>query len=375
MAIEDNNANLELAINFNSDVLDKTANGRDGTITGMTYDTTTPIIGSGTGKLRGGDDDVEADVAGAKSGILDLTVGTLWFTFRLPILTTVVRLFGVGDTSASFPNADSFIVQFRGDSNKQMQVSCQNAGNTILNAFTPTNTITDTVKHSMAVRADGSGDIEIAVDDTWLFLTGTKGEKFFGHAVDADVLHIGAIMRGVISAVGDKDIDTVYVFNNAVSDADITDLENGGNYKELLEGIDTTTVGVATAIDGGSRNINVSMPYTDDDNTNSTYTVDYKLSADSTYTNWVTASPNTPSPYTDTITGLVNAGKYDVQVTYNDADGVTGTNPQTIIDISLSATPNKFIPTTTRNDFIYRVVKNTSVVKVVKKTHISKVVK
>lgn len=199
----------------------------------------------------------------------------------------------------------------------------------------------------------------------------------------------GESATGTISYAGTKDMilgarefdkglpyggyaDEEGLWNRALTNEEWTYLAAGG---EIIPSATETVVGIATAIDGGNRDIDISMPYTDDSNTNNTYTVDYKLSADSTYTNWVTASPNTPSPFTDTITGLNNAGIYDVKVTWNDADGVTGTNPQTITDISLSALPNKFIPTTTRNDFIYRVVKNTNVVKVVKKTHISKVVK
>jgi predicted outer membrane repeat protein len=39
---------------------------------------------------------------------------------------------------------------------------------------------------------------------------------------------------------------------------------------------------------------------------------------------------HTASPYTDTITGLTAGETYDVQLTYSDADGVNGINPQTV---------------------------------------------
>ncbi len=95
----------------------------------------------------------------------------------------------------------------------------------------------------------------------------------------------------------------------------------------------STTVGTATATAAGSTSISVSMPYTGDNNANNTYTVDYKLSTDSTWTNWVTAAAHTASPYTTTITGLQSGATYNVRMTYNDnltGDGVNGTNPQTL---------------------------------------------
>ena len=72
------------------------------------------------------------------------------------------------------------------------------------------------------------------------------------------------------------------------------------------------------------------MPYTDDANGNNTYTVDYRLSPSGSWTNWVTAAAHTTSPYATTITGLTASTSHDVRVTYIDADGVTGANPQTI---------------------------------------------
>jgi parallel beta-helix repeat protein len=81
------------------------------------------------------------------------------------------------------------------------------------------------------------------------------------------------------------------------------------------------------------------MPYTNDDNANNTYTVDYKLSSEPTiWTNWVTGAAHTASPYTTTIAGLTGGETYDVRCTYNDVDGVNGTNPQTISGISTAPT-------------------------------------
>lgn len=144
---------------------------------------------------------------------------------------------------------------------------------------------------------------------------------------------------------------------------------------DLNLAVNTTTVGIVTAVDSGNHDIDVSMPYTNDDNNDSTYTIDYKLSADSVYTNHVTGASNTPSPYIDTITGLIGAETYDVKCTYIDPDGVTGTNPQTISDIAIEALPNKVIPKIVKNGFEYKVVKSNHIQKIVKRTAIDKVVK
>src|SRR3990172_6805300 len=97
----------------------------------------------------------------------------------------------------------------------------------------------------------------------------------------------------------------------------------------------TTIVGVASAAAGSATSINVSMPYTGDINNNNTYTVEYKLSASGTWSTWASNAAHIASPYTTTITGLTAGSTYDVRMTYNDVDGVTGTNPQTVANITL----------------------------------------
>jgi hypothetical protein len=90
----------------------------------------------------------------------------------------------------------------------------------------------------------------------------------------------------------------------------------------------------ATAVMADLTSIAVSMPYINDDNGNNIYTIEYKLSSSETWLDWGTnPKTHTESPYTDTITGLA-AGTYDVRMTYNDADGVNGPNPQVVtVDI------------------------------------------
>ncbi|MEI6604225.1 MAG: LamG-like jellyroll fold domain-containing protein [Verrucomicrobiota bacterium] len=91
-----------------------------------------------------------------------------------------------------------------------------------------------------------------------------------------------------------------------------------------------TTAGTATATVAGQTGITVTMPYSDDGNANNSYTVEYKFSAGGNWTPWVTQAAHTVSPYTTTLTGLTAGTSYDIRVTYNDADGVSGTNPQTL---------------------------------------------
>ena len=94
-----------------------------------------------------------------------------------------------------------------------------------------------------------------------------------------------------------------------------------------------TAAGAATATVASPTSISVSMPYTNDANANNTYTVEYKLSASGTWSTWASNAAHIASPYTTTITGLAAGSTYDVRMTYNDTDGVTGTNPQTVANI------------------------------------------
>ncbi len=97
-----------------------------------------------------------------------------------------------------------------------------------------------------------------------------------------------------------------------------------------------TIAGTATATGESATSITVTMPYTYDANANNTYTVDYKLSSSGTWTNWVTNASHVASPYTTTITGLIDKQTYDIRCTYNDSDGVAGANPQIISGITLT---------------------------------------
>lgn len=93
---------------------------------------------------------------------------------------------------------------------------------------------------------------------------------------------------------------------------------------------DPTVTETATARASDPTTISVSMPYTGDDNSSNTYTVDYKICGAAVWTNSVTGADHTASPFTATITGLTENECYTVRLTYNDTEGVIGPNPQTI---------------------------------------------
>jgi len=116
-----------------------------------------------------------------------------------------------------------------------------------------------------------------------------------------------------------------------------TDTENfnslasapAGNFSISSSGA-MTTAGTATATAAGQTGITVTMPFSDDGNANNSYSVEYRFSAGGNWKTWVANAAHTASPYTTTLTGLTSGTSYDIRVTYNDADGVTGTNPQTL---------------------------------------------
>lgn len=187
---------------------------------------------------------------------------------------------------------------------------------------------------------DSSGNVLMTVGGT---ASGTgnlqfnSGAKYFGIGLVTDAsqpyVFVADYSNGVIKKLG---------YDNWASSTHV----------EIGAGINTTTVGAASATSASTTSIQASMPYVDDSNVNNTYTVDYKLSSSGTWTNWVTAAAHSASPYTTTITGLTAGSTYDVRMTYNDADGVTGTNPQTVSNITLptgasnvgaiTVTPNPF---------------------------------
>lgn len=113
-----------------------------------------------------------------------------------------------------------------------------------------------------------------------------------------------------------------------------------------------TTVGTVSAWPDTSTSIKVIMPYTGDDTTpNNTYAVKWKLCGAGSYADTINGA-HTSSPYIATIPSLTSGECYNIQATYNDVDGVSGVNPQTLkiiaggSDTTLLHNSNRFLSST-----------------------------
>jgi hypothetical protein len=209
---------------------------------------------------------------------------------------------------------------------------------------TETGSLPHSSQHSIVINHNDTEVSNIWIDgvDQALNFTTTLDKSIWFSDVIADGADTSNFLslnrNGSFIAQANALLDEWGFVKNVLWDTDdVAAFHNGGAGQIVApSAVNTTTVGVATAVASGTTTIDISMPYTDDDNADSTYTVDYKLSEDTSYTNWVTGAANTPSPYTNTITGLLNGRTYDVRMTYIDPDGVTGTNPQTVTDILLA---------------------------------------
>lgn len=98
--------------------------------------------------------------------------------------------------------------------------------------------------------------------------------------------------------------------------------------------VNSTTAGTATAVAASSTSITVTAPYTDDSNANNTLKVEWGTGG--TFTLGNQTLPHSATPYTYLITGLTASTQYNVRVTYQDADTVTGTAVQTFTPTTLA---------------------------------------
>jgi hypothetical protein len=95
--------------------------------------------------------------------------------------------------------------------------------------------------------------------------------------------------------------------------------------------INTTTAGTAQALRGNTV-IDVTAPYSDDDNGDNTMLIEWGLNG-LNFSLGSESLAHTDTPYTYQITGLTNGNNYQVRVTYQDSDGVTGSDVQVFTDI------------------------------------------
>lgn len=103
-----------------------------------------------------------------------------------------------------------------------------------------------------------------------------------------------------------------------------------------VAGLATTTPGAVNVTAFGSSKINVTASYSDDSNSNNTLLVEYKRSIDPGYTPYVTL-PHAANPYVTSLSGLTPSTSYDVRVTYQDPNGVTGTAQEEFLGITTTA--------------------------------------
>jgi predicted CxxxxCH...CXXCH cytochrome family protein len=97
--------------------------------------------------------------------------------------------------------------------------------------------------------------------------------------------------------------------------------------------LNSTTAGTAS-VAPGSVSIQVTAPYTNDANANNTLKVEWGTGG--TYTLGTQTLTHVASPYAYTINGLTASTAYNVRVTYQDADTVTGSAVQTFTPTTLA---------------------------------------
>ncbi|QQR75565.1 MAG: hypothetical protein IPJ17_08335 [Holophagales bacterium] len=95
-----------------------------------------------------------------------------------------------------------------------------------------------------------------------------------------------------------------------------------------------TSVGTVTATSSGCSSISVSAPYTGDSDNDNTLSYRYRTPSGSGAWTAATNLAHSASPYAFVIAGLTFGATYDVEVTYVDVDGVSGTNPQTVTNVT-----------------------------------------
>lgn len=182
-----------------------------------------------------------------------------------------------------------------------------------------------TIMVTMPYGNDANGSNTCTVDYR---LSGTPGWTNWvtaaAHAVSPFVTTIGDLAQG-----------EVYDVRCTFLDADAVETTNPQTVTGIATPDNRTSAGIATAVAAGPTSIAVSLPYSDDNNANNTYTVDFQLAGDSEWTNWVSGMPHAVSPAGLTITGLEQGISYNVRLTYVDIDGVKGINSQVATDVLL----------------------------------------
>ena len=90
----------------------------------------------------------------------------------------------------------------------------------------------------------------------------------------------------------------------------------------LIDGDDSTGAGVVTVVDKSNSTINLSAPYTADFNNDNNVILQYKTNSSSTWESSNITYDRQLLEYLIFVTGLNNTNNYDINVTYNDPDGI-----------------------------------------------------
>lgn len=208
----------------------------------------------------------------------------------------------------------------------------QTVSNVVLTNCTVTGTATATGGScgSIAVTAPCTQDADGDNTLSYRYRTPTGTGTWTGaipvlHSASPYSFTIGSL------AAGSYDVEVTYV------DADGVSGTNPRTVTNITVTASCTTVGTAAAVPttGSCTSISVTAPYTGDSNANNT--LSYRYRTPSGTGAWVgpTTRPHSASPYSFAITGLTAGATYDVEVTYVDADGVSGTAIQLIGPITV----------------------------------------
>lgn len=160
------------------------------------------------------------------------TVGTVEFWVKITSLQEdTVRLFSVAEAGVAFPDADQWEIDYRyvDTAPGAIQVNLVAGGAIVMSPTTPAGTIADTNWHHIAVIADGVDPIQVYVDGAVQVLSGSTSDRFFGHALNASVMAVGAIVRESVFAEGIKLIDELAIYDRALSSNEIAAIYAAGS--------------------------------------------------------------------------------------------------------------------------------------------------
>ncbi len=170
----------------------------------------------------------------APSAIVDLSVGTWNFWFKLVSTSTIQALASISKSTATSGLKDNFWIHYRGDlgsGNQRLEVALDVANSRTFNCYGDTK-INDTNWHMFTVSSNAS-TLKMYVDGTLQTLTvdvGSNSGQFFASATNADRLNDGSTYSStsrVNSFTGYFDEHAIW--NVQLSDAEISNLYNSGS--------------------------------------------------------------------------------------------------------------------------------------------------